>query len=114
MFALAYHRYANTFTSKTQISCNYDSRNDATAMAVGLVGRHNFFSAIGFNNPNIMDRKDKERRETPIVDGDARPDMPVDTDKLKEKQGEKAPGNKKFESERNSDMNSLEDYKDAK
>lgn len=62
-----------------------------------------------------MDKKDKERRETPITDGDARPDMPVDTAKIKEEQKKKKPSpEQKFETERGSDVNSLEDYKDAK
>lgn len=60
-----------------------------------------------------MDRKRKEKRETPIIDGDARPDMPLDVEKGKNKTKGEAAG-KKFESERTSDINSLEDYKDAK
>jgi hypothetical protein len=58
-----------------------------------------------------MNKKSKEKRETPIIDGDARPDMPIDpkNDGKKERRPEK-----KFESERLSDLNSLEDYKDAK
>lgn len=63
----------------------------------------------------VMDNKEREKRETPIIDGDARPDMPTETEKDTEK---KAPGKKqpdgKFETERVSDINSLEDYKDAK
>jgi hypothetical protein len=63
-----------------------------------------------------MDKKqqEKEKRETPITDGDARPDMPTDprNEKVK-KPGKRADADKKFESERLSDMNSLEDYKDA-
>ena len=62
-----------------------------------------------------MANKEKEKRETPIVDGDARPDMPTEPVKDTKK---KAPGKKhpdgKFETERVSDINSLEDYKDAK
>ncbi|HEX8039308.1 MAG TPA: hypothetical protein VF490_09150 [Chryseosolibacter sp.] len=57
-----------------------------------------------------MNRKEKERRETPIRDGDARPDLPVDGGRKKEQPGKE----KKFEQERISDINSLEDYKDAK
>lgn len=60
-----------------------------------------------------MDKKAKEKRETPIIDGDARPDMHIDpaNEGKKEKKG---PSENKFESERLSDLNSLEDYKDAK
>ena len=64
-----------------------------------------------------MDEKQrkKEKLETPITDGDTRPDMPVDPQKSKaRKPAEAADDEKKFESERLSDMNSLEDYKDAK
>ena len=64
-----------------------------------------------------MDEKQKEteKRETPITDGDTRPDMPVDPQKTKTRKRAEGPDNeKKFESERLSDMNSLEDYKDAK
>jgi hypothetical protein len=57
-------------------------------------------------------REEQERRETPIIDGDARPDIPVDSDEIREKQRERR--NKNFESERKSDINSLEDHKDAK
>jgi hypothetical protein len=63
----------------------------------------------------IMAKKEKERRPTPIIDGDARPDVPVDTESLKEKERAVKPStDKKFEAERSSDINSLEDYKDAK
>ena len=64
-----------------------------------------------------MDKKqrEKEKRETPISDGDARPDMPVDPEKKEAKKpGDGGESQKKFESERLSDLNSLEDYKDAK
>ena len=60
-----------------------------------------------------MNNKEKEKRETPIIDGDARPDMPVDTENIKKGKQQK-PKEKKFESERVSDINSMEDYKDAK
>lgn len=60
-------------------------------------------------------QQEKEKRETPVTDGDTRPDMPVDPqDKKATKPGEAADQKKKFESERSSDLNSLEDYKDAK
>jgi hypothetical protein len=58
-------------------------------------------------------QKEKEKRETPIVDGDARPDMPTDPTTSGE-ENENANDKNKFESERASDLNSLEDYKDAK
>jgi hypothetical protein len=58
-------------------------------------------------------QREKEKRETPITDGDARPDMPVDPENKKARKPDEG-ANKKFESERLSDMNSLEDYKDAK
>ena len=62
-----------------------------------------------------MNKKEKEKRETPIIDGDARPDMPADpSSKDQKKPSDKGDGEKKFESERISDINSLEDYKDAK
>lgn len=64
-----------------------------------------------------MDKKqrEKEQRETPIIDGDARPDMPVNPEDKKKREVKKRPdSDSKFESERLSDLNSLEDYKDAK
>lgn len=62
-----------------------------------------------------MDKEERERRETPIIDGDARPDMPVDAeDKKNKKDRGKTDKDKKFETERLSDINTLEDYKDAK
>lgn len=61
-----------------------------------------------------MDNKDREKRETPIIDGDVRPDMPIAPDAASGKKGKKRAGKNKFETERVSDVNSLEDYKDAK
>jgi len=66
-----------------------------------------------------MDEKqiEKEKRETPIIDGDARPDMPLDPDeeiKKDQEKNDKQPSGKKFESERSSDINTLEDHRDAK
>jgi hypothetical protein len=64
-----------------------------------------------------MDKEQKEKRETPIIDGDARPDMPVDpqADESRHAPGESADQKeKKFTSERLSDLNSLEDQKDAR
>jgi hypothetical protein len=61
-----------------------------------------------------MEKDERKQREQPITDGDARPDLPVDGEEIKEKEKRKIPASeKKFESERNSDVNSLEDYKDA-
>jgi hypothetical protein len=74
--------------------------------------RHNFF-AWGVKH-NVMDKKQKEKRETPIIDGDARPDMPIGVEKGRNTKGKKKSGQDKFETERVSDINSMEDYKDAK
>ena len=65
---------------------------------------------------DIMEKKqkEKEKRETPIIDGDARPDMPLDAGETDRKKNKKPETGKKFETERLSDTNSLEDYKDAK
>ncbi len=63
-----------------------------------------------------MDKnKKQEKRETPITDGDARPDMPLHpADKTGKKQKGSDKKDAKFEAERSSDINSLEDFKDAK
>lgn len=62
-----------------------------------------------------MDNKEREKRETPITDGDARPDMPLHPEDKAGKKPKKSGGkDAKFEAERSSDVNSLEDYKDAK
>lgn len=60
--------------------------------------------------------KEKEKRETPIIDGDARPDMTIDPEPM----NRRTPGKKKEEeaknevtSNRSGDVNNLEDYKDA-
>jgi hypothetical protein len=63
-------------------------------------------------------RKRKTKTKTgrirpPIIDGDARPDIPLDPEK-KANHPEGKKGNDKFTKERMSDINSLEDYKDAK
>lgn len=61
------------------------------------------------------DNKEREKRETPIIDGDARPDVNLHPEIELEKKNKKArKDNDEFEAERNSDINSLEDYKDAK
>ena len=60
-------------------------------------------------------QREKEKRETPITDGDTRPDTPLNPqDKKAGKPREGTASEKKFETERSSDLNSLEDYKDAK
>ena len=62
-----------------------------------------------------MNKDENEKKETPIIDGDARPDMPVDAgDEKNKKDRHKTDKNKKFETERLTDINTLEDYKDAK
>lgn len=64
-----------------------------------------------------MDEKQRqqEKRETPITDGDTRPDVPLDPKKKKNTvHGEDSAKEDKFESERLSDVNSLEDFKDSK
>jgi hypothetical protein len=73
------------------------------------------FGSVFKTNTRNMNKEERERRETPIIDGDARPDMPVDAeDKKNKKDREKTDKDKKFETERLSDINTLEDYKDAK
>lgn len=60
------------------------------------------------------DEEDREKRETPIIDGDARPDINLHPDVELEKKNKKAQkDDEKFKAERKSDINSLEDYKDA-
>jgi hypothetical protein len=61
------------------------------------------------------DKKVQERKETPIVDGDARPDNQLGPDDQTRKKGVIIPKDKDIVSkERAADTNSLEDYKDAK
>lgn len=62
----------------------------------------------------MMDDKEREireRRETPIMDGDARPD---EGDRAERFLAEKEKAKHKATKERAADTNSLEDYKDAK
>lgn len=60
------------------------------------------------------DERDRQKRETPIIDGDARPDINLNPEKDSEKKDRIAKKDEeKFETERSSDINSLEDYKDA-
>lgn len=56
----------------------------------------------------------REKRETPIVDGDARPDDQERAAKAKKYLSEKEKTKNKLTKERGADINSLEDYKDAK
>jgi hypothetical protein len=63
----------------------------------------------------LMNKKKKEKAETPISNGDTRPDKPIDPKAEKKKKNKEGSADeKKFTSERLSDLNSLEDYKDAK
>ena len=59
-------------------------------------------------------KEEKEKKGTPIIDGDARPDMPVDPSEIKSKLKKKTSGEGKFTSGRISDVNSIEDHKDAR
>jgi hypothetical protein len=58
--------------------------------------------------------KDREKDQTPIMDGDARPDKMIEPDAASVKKNKKR---KEKESDvtsgRSADVNSLEDYKDA-
>jgi hypothetical protein len=61
------------------------------------------------------ERKKNQPQRGPIIDGDARPDQ-VDDKKISEKlkkESDEQQGSK-FSSNRASDVNSLEDYKDEK
>jgi hypothetical protein len=60
-------------------------------------------------------KEDREKRaETPIIDGDARPDIDLHPeDKLKDHPIPTPKDNEKFTKNR-VDVNSLEDYKDSK
>jgi hypothetical protein len=57
-----------------------------------------------------------EQKQTPIIDGDARPDMLIDADEIKKTITKEAPSNQKksLTHERSADINSLEDFKDTK
>ena len=61
-----------------------------------------------------MNNREKEKRETPITDGDARPDMPLDPENEKGKKRSEVNPKRKFGAERISDQNSLDDFRDAK
>lgn len=61
-----------------------------------------------------MKDKNKIKRETPIRDGDTRPDQNIHGKLEKDAGSPVASKNKKVTQERGADINSLEDYKDAK
>jgi hypothetical protein len=61
----------------------------------------------------MKNKKTNTERETPIRDGDTRPDANIDG-KTKTKSSPLASGGKSVSKERAADVNSLEDYKDAK
>jgi hypothetical protein len=58
-------------------------------------------------------KKSKEKKETPIIDGDARPDTP-DSENSAAKKSSPVGNSKNVTSNRTGDVNSLEDYKDTK
>lgn len=61
----------------------------------------------------MKNKKKNTERETPIRDGDTRPDANIDGE-TKPKSSPVASGEKNVTKERAADVNSLEDYKDAK
>lgn len=61
-----------------------------------------------------MKNKTNEERQTPIIDGDARPDQNIDGLTDKKSKSKNQPAKKPFTKERGADINTLEDYKDAK
>lgn len=63
---------------------------------------------------NKEDKEVREKRETPIIDGDARPDEQERAARAEKYLSEKEKTGKKLTEERSADINSLEDYKDAK
>lgn len=62
-----------------------------------------------------MAQKRKKSEQTPIIDGDARPDMLIDPprEKKKVKAGRNSSESQPFTPERGKDINSLDDSKDA-
>jgi hypothetical protein len=58
------------------------------------------------------EKKKSEQERTPITDGDTRPDERVDGSQKKELKRNKA--SRHFTSNRGSDVNSIEDFKDKK
>jgi hypothetical protein len=61
-----------------------------------------------------MKDKNKIKRETPIRDGDTRPDQNMYGESRKNAGSPLASGKKKLTKERGADMNTLEDFKDSK
>jgi hypothetical protein len=57
-----------------------------------------------------MKRKKTQEENTPIIDGDARPDMPTSNEEIKKSTASK----RSFTSNRKADIDKREDYKDAK
>ena len=55
--------------------------------------------------------KSKQEKKSPIHDGDTRPDKNIEKTSPGTRSGKKQ---KKFTKERSADINSIEDYKDAK
>ena len=63
---------------------------------------------------NSRDKKKKAAADTPIADGDTRPDQ-LDETRIRKKMSEPEKSKeKKFSSSRAADINSLEDFKDEK
>ena len=65
------------------------------------------------NNVMEDDKRTQEERETPIRDGDTRPDQDIHGDRPKHS-SPLASDKKKMTKERAADLNSLEDFKDAR
>jgi hypothetical protein len=61
-----------------------------------------------------MKNENKIKRETPIQDGDTRPDQNIDGKPAKDAGSPVASKKQKITKERGADVNSLEDFKDAK
>lgn len=59
------------------------------------------------------ERKIREKRETPIIDGDARPDMNISPGDEKTGVPENKKADEKLTKERGADVNTTEDYRDA-
>lgn len=57
--------------------------------------------------------KDNEKPRTPIIDGDARPDININPEDVSEKDAS-SPENKTKTTKNRVDRNSLEDFRDAK
>ncbi|HEY0743113.1 MAG TPA: hypothetical protein VGD40_16710 [Chryseosolibacter sp.] len=61
-----------------------------------------------------MKNENKEQKETPIRDGDTRPDQNIEGTRKKPSSSPMATAPGKVSKERAADVNSLEDFKDAK